>query len=221
MHSALQPNVTVKTQEPRQAYRDTVDRCPQRTLSLDRRAAGQACLRYYLASGTTGIMPLTSVFLLLPILRDAGSRGGLFVHYVLPLPTGEALNLSLHWAAPSALLMLASWSLALSKRVEYQLWHTGYAAARSRSAALLPVAPPRARAVKRLDGLARATGMALRLLVLFGFELARSFVPANCAGSPVCLHPRGLRRPGEPRTCVGRAVHRAWSWRTQGTRRWR
>ncbi|GEM_PF-1606350 len=99
-------------------------------LSLDRRAAGRACLHYYLASGTAGMMLLTSVFLLLPILRDAGSRGGSLVHYALPLPTGEALNLSLHWAAPFALLMLASWGLALSKRVEYQLWHTGYAAAR-------------------------------------------------------------------------------------------
>lgn len=156
---------------------------------LDRRSAIMASLRYYLSYGASAFAFLAAIYLVLPLLRDAGARGGLMVPYELSVPGGRELVFSLPWAVPLLAAVLASWCLALSKRVEYRLWWAGHDAVFSATSLLLAGDDLGAREHRRLEAMARATGMALRQLALSGLELLQLLV---AAGLLLVLEPLAL-----------------------------
>ncbi|HKK23119.1 MAG TPA: hypothetical protein VJ947_05485 [Pseudohaliea sp.] len=147
-------------------------------LSLDRRGAIAASLRYYLAYSASALVLLAAIYLTLPLLRDAGTRGAMMIAYELTIPGGMEVAFSLPWAVPLLAAILASWCLALSKRVEYRLWRVGHNAVQASAGVLFADVELRTRERRRLDALARATGVALRQVALLGMELLQFLVAA-------------------------------------------
>lgn len=139
-------------------------------LKLQWRKVVGAVLYYYLSFGVAAVVFLVSIYLTLPILRDAGMPGGSNIPYNISIGGNVHWSFSLHWTLPLLGASLASFGIALSKRIEFRLLQVGHDAVLSSAEGLLFDIDLRPRERRRLEQIAQATGMALRQLALFGLQ---------------------------------------------------
>ena len=147
-------------------------------LKLQPRRVVGAVLYYYLAYGGAAVLFLVSVYLTLPILRDAVLPGGSSISYSISVGGKTYWSFSLHWTLPLLGASLASFGIALSKRIEYRLLQVGHDAVLSSAEGLLFDIDLRPRERRRLEQIAQATGMALRQLALFGLQALKMLFTA-------------------------------------------
>jgi len=144
-------------------------------LMLDARAAVRVSLRHYLAYTASALLFLIAIYLTLPLLREAGSRGPIMVSYDFSLPRDYEVAFSLPWPVPLLAAIFAGWCLAISKRSEYRILRAGHSAVETAVNKLLSGIALRNRDKKRVEALARATGIALRHLSLSVLAIAQLF----------------------------------------------
>ena len=142
-------------------------------LSLNRRHTTVVLLAYMFVSSFATTFALAAVYLMLPLLRDAGSPSSVTIPYEIGLPLVGSVNFQLHWTIPFTTAVLASVVLMLHKRAEYQLLYEGHRVTRLRAEAVLHNTRVTSRERSQLLSCARKTGFALRRLAMCLQELIK------------------------------------------------
>ncbi len=128
-------------------------------------------LRCYVSFGASALLFVASLYLFLPILRDANGASEQRLNYTISL-LGLECDFSLHWWIPFILLVISAWLLALSKRVEFRIWKSAHQEFWQRFRAVFPVTPEDMDE-RRVEAAARTRAMALRWIALIGLEVGK------------------------------------------------
>lgn len=132
-----------------------------------------AVLAFYTGYAISASGFISSLYLFLPILRNAESAAMPLIDYELVFLEATA-RFSLFWWMPFVLVVLSAALLALSKRLEYRIWSFAHREFWKRYRAVFIDDGVETKRHRRVERAAKTRAMALRWLALLGMDLLKS-----------------------------------------------